>query len=199
MWEWRYRSTTLHLGIRRRWLANFTLRAFLPPGKEPSVLITSETGWAAVPVYTLWRELSHANPAKWTTDVYPVLYTDWAISAHVLCAWFPEIRYIFLFQKLTAFCITNGTFIADTSYGFVAIKKFSCKIFRSNTCYVAVFCWKLRSSRYYISASHAVDSGYKPRPGAATVTDVTTSCVVWLIFVNNRIYLYSLLPENTIK
>jgi hypothetical protein len=34
---------------------NYNLQRFLPPAKEPPILIGREAGWAPEPVWTLWR------------------------------------------------------------------------------------------------------------------------------------------------
>jgi hypothetical protein len=65
------------------WSASRPGRA-LPPGKEPSVPIVQETGWAPEPVWTQrLEERSSASVGDRTPAVQSVVrhYTDWATAA----------------------------------------------------------------------------------------------------------------------
>jgi hypothetical protein len=73
--------------------------AALPQGKEPSVPIGQEVGWAPEPVLTTWRKEnswpyrdSNSNPS--VAQLVASLYTVYAISAPLIC------KYIYYFLPL---------------------------------------------------------------------------------------------------
>jgi hypothetical protein len=76
----------LDLDTRCRWLARFTSRATLPPGKEPPVPVGYEAGWAPEPVWTRHRREKFPAPVGNRTPIIissrASHYTDWAIPAH---------------------------------------------------------------------------------------------------------------------
>jgi hypothetical protein len=66
----------------------------LPPGKQPPVPIGQEAGWSSEPVWTLWRRENLPSAGNRTPTIQPVArrFTDWAIPASILLAYFHILK-----------------------------------------------------------------------------------------------------------
>jgi hypothetical protein len=127
-------SNILELGIRWRWVINFTPRPLYPEEWAPGTHWIG--GWVG-PVWTLWRNKSLSPVGNRTPAVQLISrrYTDWAIPAHGYKVW-----------KL--FCLRASMILYSLLY--------FCSNSDSSTRQHCAKCWTKAADGYLLSLLHVL-------------------------------------------